>query len=101
MPVAPAEEEAPVAEHLDAREALRLGRQIHLRRRRAALAGAGAAEVPEGEDAVVPVPPEHTERVAPDLGQLLDVSGVRGARARHTATLEKRGWPHKSPLWVS
>jgi len=102
VPVAPAEEEAPVAEHLDAREALRLGRQIqHLRRRRAGLAGAGAAEVPEGEDAVVPVPPQHTERVAADLGQLLDVGGVRRARARHAATLEKRGRPHKSPLWVN
>jgi len=101
VPVAPAEEETPVAEHLDAREALRLGRQIHLRRRRAGLARAGAAEVPEGEDAVVPVPPQHTERVAPDLGQLLDAGGVRRARARHAATLEKRGGPHKSPPWVN
>ena len=79
MAVRPAQEDAPLAEDLDVREALRVRRERCIPGpARALLARARAAERAEGQDAVVPVAPDHAERVPSDLRQLLDVGRVAG-----------------------
>jgi len=81
--VRPAQEHASLAEDLDVREALRLGRERGvLGSASALLARAGAAERAEGKDAVVPVAPDDAERVPADLGQLLDVGRFAGHGGR-------------------
>ena len=81
MPVGPAEKEAPCTEDLDPRQALALWCALGGRRSgRADLARTRTPEVPEGQDAVVSVPPDDAERITPYLGQLLDVGRVRRTR---------------------
>src|SRR5581483_11567048 len=95
VPVGPLEEDAPVAERLDAHETLRLGRDGGVAPRDARLARAGAAERRVGEDAVVAVGPLDAERVAPDLGEPLDVGRLRRA-ARH-GNVTNEGAPPRQP----
>ncbi len=98
--VRPAEEDALLADRVDAHQALGVGREGVVRREPAAgVARAGAAEAPVGEDAVVPVAPQDAERVAADLAQLLDVGGLGRPRG-HSQRLED-GRPGGNPSgWV-
>src|SRR5262249_46358760 len=75
--IGPAQEDALLAQQLDAHRLLGGGcRGSRRAAGRAGIARAGPADRPVGKDAVVPVAPLNSQRVAPDLLQATDARAL-------------------------